>query len=267
MTNETTTKETCVDAALGKPESIRQWYDRTTKPWRKGLGAAAVATLFVMVAVYFTTSVQTLAHIQTFNGALTIPIWGGLWVLSFIFMFLIPSREASFRGQEAIERAIVLLTDAIEKKLSPAMDTWKKLGEQIQAELDKGLVTELRAAADKLKAAADKVQASAQTSNGELQKLAKETKDFADEAKPALQALKRIQAKIEYEVNDGFFEKVSAAMESVRNMSLPASKTEKPHDPGKALDMLRRGKAAPAPVVVGPPRAVPVASQVPPVQS
>lgn len=71
-------------------------------------------------------------------------------------------------------------------------------------------------------------------------------------------------------MNEGFFEKCSAAMESVRNMSLPAGKTEKPHDPGKALAMLQQRKAQQqAPVAVAPPRAVPVAvaTPVPPMKS
>lgn len=247
-------KETKVEKAE-KPESIRQWYERTTGQWRKGLWAAAGATVCVMGVMWATADLPVLQRIQTFNGALTIPMFGGLWVLSFIFMFLVPSREASFRSQESIEQTIELLSKAIDEKVSPAMDQWKALGLRLQGEIDGGLLKDFKEAIIQLKDTAQKIQASADTSNGEIKKFTADAKQFTDDARPAIQALQRIQDRFEKEVNGGLLDEIRTAMDSIRQMSLPSSATGGPVVPkepklDKALGMISKKPAASAPAVV-----------------
>lgn len=223
-------------------ESIRQWYDRTTRKWRKFLWCASVATLVVMGVSFLTLSTPTLAKIQTFNGALTIPLWGGLWILSFIFMFLIPSREASFRGQESLDATAGLIKDAINNELKPVAGQWKKLAEQVQGELNGGLLRDFKemvatlkdtAAAVKetataLKETSQKLQVSADTSSKELhetsmelKKFTAEAKKFADETRPVIEAFQRIESRMENAINNGLLENVTNAMDAVQRLGPP----------------------------------------------
>lgn len=225
------------EVAAAKSESIREWYDRTTRKWRKGLWVAAAATLCVMGIAYALLDTPMLARLQTFNGALTIPLWGGLWILSFIFMFLIPSREASFRGQEALESSFALITSAINDKVAPAMTEIKSLAKRVDSVLNEGVVSEfrtmlktmnetasaLRDTAAALKESALKVQGDSKSSHEELKKTAEEVRKFTAAAHPAIETFKRLEAKLEGEIATGLLDAARAAMESVRNMSLPSS--------------------------------------------
>lgn len=218
-----------------KPESIRQWYDRTTRKWRKGLWGASVVVLAVMGIAYATLDVHTLARLQTFNGALTIPLWGGLWILSFIFMFLIPSREASFRGQEALDSSFEVIGKALDTQMTPAMQKVKELAEKLDSILNQGVVAEFRGAlktmnetatalrdtAASLKEAALKAQADASVSRAELEKTAQDVRKFTEGMQPAIDTFKRLENKIEKEIDSGMIEAFRAGCESVRDMTLP----------------------------------------------
>jgi len=265
-----------------KPESIRQWYDRTTRKWRKGLWGASVVVLGVMGVAYAMLDTHTLARLQTFNGALTIPLWGGLWILSFIFMFLIPSREASFRGQEALESSFALITSAINDKVAPAMTEIKSLAKRVDSVLNEGVVGEfrtmlktmnetasaLRDTAAALKESALKVQGDSKSSHEELKKTAEEVRKFTAAAHPAIETFKRLEAKLEGEIATGLLDAVRTGMESVRNMTLPptaigptsaspvsgpgpalgAPPVKKEPDLDRALKLVsKKDKAAPAP--------------------
>jgi methyl-accepting chemotaxis protein len=223
-------------------ESIRQWYDRTTRKWRKFLWCASVATLVVMGVSFLSLSTPTLARIQTFNGALTIPLWGGLWILSFILMFLVPSREASFRGQESLDATSAMVRDAVQNDLRPAAQQWKKLADQVQGELNGGLLTDFKemvktmketAASVKdtaaaLKETAQKLQVSADASSKELHETSEElkkftadAKKFADETRPVIECFQRLETKMEAAINTGFLDNIQVAMEGIQRMSPP----------------------------------------------
>lgn len=226
-----------VQTPAEKPESIRNWYDRTTRKWRKGLWCAAGATLVVMFTAYVILPTPTLARLQTFNGALTIPLWGGLWILSFIFMFLIPSREASFRAQEAMESSFALITNAIKEEVAPAMAEIKKVALRMQKEIDDGVISEfrtmmktmnetaaaLRDTATAMKESAQKVQGDAKSSHEELKKTAEEVRRFTESAQPAIDMFKKLESKLDSEIATGLLDAVRAGMESVQNLTLPST--------------------------------------------
>jgi hypothetical protein len=141
-----------------EPEKIREWYDRTTRSWRNALAwitvlaCAAAVGLWVLGSSLFTTK------LQTFNGALTIPVAAGIWIAAFVYIFLIPSRECSFRGTESLERmekdvrkaVEKTLPEMIEKEVKPAVEVWKRLGEKLEARFDGKAMDRLASAIEAL---------------------------------------------------------------------------------------------------------------------
>ncbi len=117
------------------PEGIRAWYNRNTRKAIRGLIWATVILLLSIVMVWIFVPLAKLQHAQTFNGALTIPGFGGLWIASFMFIWLIPMREVSFRGQESMERMEEKVIDAVEDKIVPAIETWQRIGTKVEREL------------------------------------------------------------------------------------------------------------------------------------
>jgi len=238
-------------------ETIRQWYDRTTKKARAGLMYCCALSI-VGGACFFAFAPLKLAQfMQTANGAVTIPIAGGIWIAAFVYIFLVPSREVGFRSQESIEQTQQILADAVEKKIKPALEVWLRIGGRVETELNNGLMEQIKGTIKDLRDATLKVTNSAETSNGEIKK-------FAEDAKPALDALKGLNDKIEKNLGGDFVENLKLAVESVKQMSLP------PMDPGapammpsmpakepkidKALSMISKKPKA---VIPPPPLAVP----------
>lgn len=116
-------------------ESSRAWYSRTTKKALRSLVWATI-TATLLAGVLFVAVPNTIVlKAQIFNGAWTIPVYGGLWLASFILIFLIPQRELGFRSQECLER--------MEAKVSAFVDDAKLA------------LADMRAAAAKVSARAD----------------------------------------------------------------------------------------------------------------
>jgi len=200
-------------------ETIRQWYDRTTSKARMGLMWCCAISI-VFGACFFAFAPLKLAQfMQTANGAVTIPIAGGIWIAAFVYIFLVPSREVGFRSQESIEQTQKILSDAVEKKINPALEIWLRIGARVELELTNGLMDQIKGTIKDLREATLKVTNSAETSNGEIKK-------FAADAKPALDALKGLNEKIDRNLGGDFVENLKLAIESVKQMSLP------PMDPG-----------------------------------
>jgi hypothetical protein len=89
---------------MSAPESIRSWYRRTTRAALIALVWSAIAAGILSVAAFFFMPQDAIVKVQTFNGAFTVPVFGGLWIASFIFLWLNPSREVMFRSQEGMDR-------------------------------------------------------------------------------------------------------------------------------------------------------------------
>lgn len=208
-----------------KSETIRTWYDRTTRKTRKIIGWTSIIGAVSAVFFFFYVPPAYTLRLQVFNGAWVIPIAALIWIVAFVWIFLIPSREVGFRSQEALDRTTEMLKDAVETSIKPALEVWQRLGRRLEAELEAGLLVEFREAIKTLRETAQKVQASTESSTGDLKATSAELRAFTSDVKPAIDALKRIQTNLEHEIKDGFFDQARLAMESIRHLGGgPASK-------------------------------------------
>lgn len=118
--------------------------------------------------------------------------------------------------------------ELFEREILPVIQTWQRIGKQVEEQvpnLIQGL-TEMRNAARKLDQAIEK------------------NEHLAAEARPAIEALKRIEAKVEDEINAGLFENMKSAVEAIRGMSgIPKTEESKP-DLSLALTSIRKNKLA-----------------------
>lgn len=215
-----------------KSESIRQWYGRTTSGARKALLVFSAIAIGVAVLLFIYAPQSMHQSLQQFNGAYVIPVAGGIWIAGFLYIFLIPQREVGFRSQEFIESMSNTVKDTIEKEIVPAAIVWKRLGEKLEQELpvfmkklDEGIL-EIREASKKLSGAIEK------------------NEGLAAEAKPAIEALRRIEAKVEEEIKGGFFENVKATMASVRSFAGVPKEGAAEEDLSYALQSIRKNKVA-----------------------
>lgn len=213
-----------------KGESIRQWYGRTTSGARKGLLVFSALAIGVAILLFIYAPQSMHQSLQQFNGAYVIPVAGGIWIAGFLYIFLIPQREVGFRSQEFIESMATVVKETIERDIVPAAIVWKRLGEKLEQELpvfmkklDEG-VLEIREASKKLSVAIEK------------------NEGLAAEAKPAIEALRRIEAKVEEEIKGGFFENVKATMESVRGFAGVPKQADAEEDLSYALQSIRKNK-------------------------
>lgn len=203
-----------------KPESIRTWYDRTTKKARRALVGATAISLLAMTAMWMLADLTTLQKIQTYNGALTVPLIGGLWIFSFIFMFLVPSREASFRAQESLEDGIAFITKAIEEHVKPAAAVWHRVGLQVEKEYP-----EIRKRVEE--AIIDLKRTSAR-----VEKALEDNSSLVVEARPVLQALKRIEDRVE----GGLLDDLEDMTQAVKRMSGIPAPSKQPANPAPAVE-------------------------------
>lgn len=224
-------------------EPIRAWFERKTKKIRKAIiWSSGLAVIGSVVSFLFMPD-KVIATLQVFNGAMTIPVFGGIWMVSFIFMFLLPSREAGFRSQEGIDEAKQVLAKAIDEKVGPAMDRISLVASRINAYMDGGIVEDIQSAvrerivpaADCLNRVCQRVEASivnakileavqeAALAVGALcRKYEKagvpDASQFMAEAKPVLEMLKNVQAKFEKDFGADFASDLKEAVASVREL-------------------------------------------------
>lgn len=193
---------------MEKLEPIRAWYQRTTKRSRTGFVVMTVVAVSIMAAMWIFAGLPTLSKLQTFNGALTVPLIGGLWIFAFIFMFLIPSREASFRAQEALEDGIGTMKKMIEENVVPAAKAFERVLLQIEKEYPE-MRKRVEESLVELKETSKKVE-----------KALENNAAFVEETRPVLQALKRLEERIEEDLLDD----LKLAAEAVRRMGgMPAA--------------------------------------------
>ncbi len=111
---------------------MRQWYTRKTRGALRALFGATVLVLVAAVLLWTLAEMDFLARMQTFNGALIIPCFGGIWIAAFLFIWLIPMRELSFRGQESLDRMEARTQKALEDEFIPTAQIWKRIGERVE---------------------------------------------------------------------------------------------------------------------------------------
>lgn len=216
----------------GRPEGIRQWYQRTTSLARKVLFWLAVLAIAGAVIAFFFMPETMTGKLQAFNSAVTTPTAIFLWTFGLLFMFLIPQRESGFRSQEWVE---LLVT-----KVVPVVKTWDEIGEKVKAELP-AVLDDMKATVKKASETMDELRVAAKRL---MDAVGKNEKTLED-AKPVVEALKRIESRIEIEIHGGLFENVKAALASVRSLGgLPPSEAEEDlPNMAWALNSIRTNKA------------------------
>lgn len=213
-----------------KSEGIRQWYRRTTSTARKVLLWSTVVAIVGAVIAFFFMPSSAAMKIQTFNSALVIPIAALLWTVGLVFIFLLPQREAAFRSQEWVEIMVTTLVPAIKK--------WSAIGDSVNAELP-GMLEQMKAFAKNASETMGELRAAARILNEAVAK----NEMLASDAKPAIEALKRIEARIEFEIKMGLFENVNVALESIRGISGVPKDEEDIGNLEWALQSVRQSKA------------------------
>ena len=213
-------------------EGIREWYDRTTRFWRKGLIWATIVALIGAVIFYVLGSMGVFTRIQTFNGALTIPVGAALWMAAFVFIFLVPSREASFRSQEWIESMVSLVEKAIREQIAPAAKVWIRLGERMESEIP-GFIKDIREGIQVIKDSAAR-----------LEKAVTANEKTVEDAKPVIEALRRIGERFEKEIKSGLIDEVRQASRAVREFAAPPPAKALP-SVDRAIQALDRGPVRP----------------------
>lgn len=211
-----------------KHESVRAWYDRTTTKWRRALVLATIIALVVAAFLFALAETPFLAKLQTFNGAFTIPIAGAIWLLSFVYIFLVPNREVGFRSQEALERMEERLTSTIDEKFGPALEVWTRVGETVETHIKEGLIKEIRAGVEELR-----------TTAAALKQASADGEQFAKDAKPAMEALKRIETRVEKEIESGIFDDAKIMIEHFKGVAMP--KQSSTPDLDMALSSISKG--------------------------
>lgn len=213
-------------------EGIRQWYNRTTRTWRKALLWSTVIAIIGAAIFFCLGSMPIFTKLQTFNGAMVIPIGAGLWMAAFVFIFLIPSREAGFRSQEWIEVAVAILQRTVRDEITPAAKIWTRIGTRVEEEIPK-LLSEIRNGIDMAKATSAKVE-----------EAIKKNETIAADAKPVIEALKRIEDRLEKEIKAGLIDDIRQAAHAVKSFAGAdtAKKVPTADQPnlGRALQVLER---------------------------
>ena len=176
-------------------EGIRAWYKKSTRRAMRGLVWATAILVTVIVLVWMFAPLAKLQHAQTFNGALTIPGFGGLWIASFILTWLIPMREVSFRGQESMERMETQVINRMEEKLVPAIETWQRIGTKVEEKLIprfEKFLEEAEKAAEQLSSSAKNIEDKAAGALATIDKL--ESSRIIEEVREATAAMKSFVA-------------------------------------------------------------------------
>lgn len=125
-------------------EQVRAWYHRTTGRSRRIVAWSVVLVVPLGIFLYAKLPASVHATLQVFNGAYTIPAAAAIWIYAFVYLFLVPSREAGFMSVESVQRCEELIGRAIDEKLpyywdrdvKPLIDSWQELGKRLEKRLD-----------------------------------------------------------------------------------------------------------------------------------
>jgi hypothetical protein len=206
-----------------------------------------VVALSFCITVYFSLSyyyggdpVATQSRFNTVFQSLLIGAW--TW---FMFPYIRVTLQMMLYGLQLNERTAAFfskpeespLVQYLEKrleaergKIEETLGVWKRVGEKVEAELP----AFLKKVDDGFKELKDSAQ--------KLSSVIEKNESIAADARPAIEALKRIEARIEDEIKKGLFEKANAALDSVRTMGGLPPKEEEKEDLSFALNSIRKNK-------------------------
>jgi hypothetical protein len=219
---------------------IRAWYERSTKRARRALVWATLIMAIGMFVFWTGVPAHWAARLQTANGAYTIPAFGGLWIAAFMFIWLIPMRELSFRGQESMERteerlkvSLAKWDEIVDQKILPAVATWQRIGTAIETEVlphAKETLLEIERAALVVTEKAGLIE--------------KRAHDIQSKAEPGIESVKRIAGQFERHIVSGMLEKMQTVLEAMATMNgLTFGKKGSKPDLGRALANVQKKKA------------------------
>jgi len=273
-------------------EPIRAWFERKTKKVRKAILWSSLVAVVGSPVAFMCMSDKAIATLQVFNGAITIPVSAAIWFAAFIFMFLLPSREAGFRSQEGIDEAKAMLAKAIDEKVGPAMDALRSVAGKVDKYLEDGVVDKVSSAVeDARKAVHERIVPAADCMNRVCQRLeasivnaklldevreaasamgalcrkyekagtpdATQITKFMDESKPVLAMLQRVQKRFEKDFTEEFVSDLKDAIRSARELGGMAAPKGVPKKP--AVPVMTKSDIPPAflPVAVKAVQSVP----------
>lgn len=106
--------------------------------WRVGLGCVAAGFLTSAIFLWVIADNELLIAIQTFNGALTIPVGALTWAFAFTFVFLVPMKAMQIlmaktmlysieAQEELVEKVTREILDPIRDGKHPAIDRFEKM--------------------------------------------------------------------------------------------------------------------------------------------
>lgn len=117
-------------------ESIRAWYARKTGKAIFSVIVASLIVLFIGLVVWVFAADWFILKLQIFNGAITIPAAGGIWLVSFTLVWLLPMREVSFRSFEAMENTRLQIRKDLETIRDKATTEIQEAKKEILAKVD-----------------------------------------------------------------------------------------------------------------------------------
>ena len=172
-----------LESDVQKEESLRQWYTRKTRVALRSLIGASMITATAAVLLWVLAELPFLARMQTFNGAIIIPAAGGIWIASFMYIWLIPMRELSFRGQESLDRTEKRMQQALEEQLLPAAEVWKRIGDRVEKDLLPRLEKVAKEAEARIVPVAESVRRLENNADGKLGLLVTDVREAAASVK------------------------------------------------------------------------------------
>ena len=137
---------------MANPESVREWYERTTRTKIRLVTTAVVVSALAALILWVWLPADTILKLQVFNGAVTIPIGALIWIAAFMLIWMIPIREVSFRTLEAtneMQQSVIDFFEGkaqklIEDEIRPTLEIWRNLGKRLEEQLDKKTLDELK---------------------------------------------------------------------------------------------------------------------------
>lgn len=223
---------------------IREWWTRKTKKVSRYILISSIVSLIASMLFFEYAPPALIARIQIFNGAMTLPVGGAIWIAAFIFQFLIPSREVAFRSQETLERTELRVKESLEKfdkfmteEAGPAIQLLRKTVEAFETRYSKNIETTVDACQD---AARDAVETAQRTETM--------ARELHREALPMIQTAARVIEKVDKALNGGLLAQIGLLAKGAQTMGEVKGGATVP-DLNRALTSLKKKPEARTPLV------------------
>lgn len=109
-----------------------------SKTWKVTLLSVLIGFVFSAVLLWLAASNELLARLQTFNGALTIPVGGLTWAVAFTFVFLVPMKACQLLMCRVMKYNVEV-SERMLDVLSGGREELQKRGERMEDKFNKTL--------------------------------------------------------------------------------------------------------------------------------